>query len=85
MKLRTATVDGTVRLPHVLFQPIAADDVATAVAKVAVGEPLNGMVEVAGPEQFRFDDLIRQGLGARNDPRPVVADPQARYFGAILD
>jgi uncharacterized protein YbjT (DUF2867 family) len=80
-----ATVDGTVRLPHVLFQPIAAEDVATAVARVAVGEPLNGMVEVAGPEQFRFDDLIRHGLGARNDPRPVVADPQARYFGAILD
>ncbi|HEV7758122.1 MAG TPA: SDR family oxidoreductase [Acidimicrobiales bacterium] len=80
-----ATVDGTVRLPHVLFQPIAADDVATAVAKVAVGEPLNGMVEVAGPEQFRFDELIRRGLSARNDPRPVVADPRARYFGAILD
>jgi uncharacterized protein YbjT (DUF2867 family) len=80
-----ATVDGTVRLPHVLFQPIAADDVATAVAKVAVGEPLNGMVEVAGPEQFRFDELIQRGLVARDDPRPVVADPQARYFGAILD
>jgi uncharacterized protein YbjT (DUF2867 family) len=80
-----ATVDGTVRLPHVLFQPIAADDVATEVVKIAVGEPLNGMVEVAGPEQFRFDELIRHGLSARHDPRPVVADPRARYFGALLD
>src|SRR5262247_984769 len=80
-----ATVGTTVRLPPVLFQPMAAEDVAKAVARVAVGAPLNGMVEVAGPQQFRFDDLIRQGLGARNDPREVVADPHARYFGAELD
>ena len=70
------------RLPPVLIQPMAADDVATAVARVAVGAPLNGMVEVAGPQQFRFDELIRQGLAARKDPREVVVDPHARYFGA---
>ena len=63
---------------------MAADDVAAAVGRVAVGEPLNGTVEVAGPEQFRFDDLVRRGLGARHDPRTVVADPDARYFGAVL-
>ena len=79
-----ATDGTTVRLPHVLIQPMAADDVAKAVGKVAVGAPLNGTIEVAGPEQFRFDDLIRQGLSARNDPRQVVVDPHARYFGAEL-
>ena len=63
---------------------MAADDVATAVAKIAVGAPLNGAVDVAGPQQFRFDELIRQGLGARNDPREVVPDPNARYLGAEL-
>jgi uncharacterized protein YbjT (DUF2867 family) len=62
----------------------AADDVAKAVGRVAEGAPLNGTVEVAGPQQFRFDELIRQGLGARNDPREVVVDPHARYFGAEL-
>jgi uncharacterized protein YbjT (DUF2867 family) len=77
--------DGTmVRLPPVLIQPMAADDVAMAVGRIAVGAPLNGTVEVAGPQQFRFDDLIRQGLSARNDPRTVVVDPHARYFGAEL-
>jgi uncharacterized protein YbjT (DUF2867 family) len=79
-----ATVDSTVRLPPVLFQPMAADDVAKAVGRIAVGDPVNGIVEVAGPQQFRFDELIRQGLAARNDPRRVVADPHARYFGAEL-
>jgi uncharacterized protein YbjT (DUF2867 family) len=79
-----ATTGDTVHLPHVLFQPMAADDVAAAVASVAVGAPINGTVEVAGPEQFRFDDLIRHGLSARNDPREVVADPHAPYFGAEL-
>jgi uncharacterized protein YbjT (DUF2867 family) len=79
-----ATDGTTVRLPHVLFQPMAADDVATAVVRVAVGPPLNGTVEVAGPEEFRFDDLIRRALRARNDPRDVIADPHARYFGAEL-
>jgi len=79
-----ATVGTTVRVPPVLFQPMAADDVATAVGRVAVGAPVNGTVEVAGPEQFRFDELIRRGLAAYNDPREVVADPHARYFGAEL-
>jgi uncharacterized protein YbjT (DUF2867 family) len=79
-----ATNGRTVRLPAVLIQPMAADDVATAVARVAVDAPVNGVVEVAGPQQFRFDDLIRQGLAARHDPRQVVVDPHARYFGAEL-
>jgi uncharacterized protein YbjT (DUF2867 family) len=79
-----ATVDSVVRLPSVLIQPMAADDVAKAVARVAVRAPLNGMVEVAGPQQFRFDELIRQGLAARNDSRAVVIDPHAMYFGAEL-
>src|SRR4249919_356255 len=79
-----ATDGTTVRLPHVLIQPMAADDVAKAVGRIALGAPLNGTVEVAGPQPFRFDELIRQGLAARNDPRAVVADPHARYFGAEL-
>jgi uncharacterized protein YbjT (DUF2867 family) len=79
-----ATVGTTVRVPPVLLQPMAADDVAEAVGKVAVRAPVNGIVEVAGPQQFRFDELIRQGLAATHDPREVVADPHARYFGAEL-
>ena len=85
-RIADAATDGdTVRLPPVLFQPMAADDVATAVGRVAVGEPLNGGVEVAGPEQFQFDELVRRALTARHDPRHVIADPDARYFGARLD
>jgi uncharacterized protein YbjT (DUF2867 family) len=80
----SATEGNTVRLPSVGFQPLAADDVADAVTKVAMGSPLNAIVEVAGPEQFRFDQFIRHGLTARNDPREVIADPHARYFGAEL-
>jgi len=83
--IAAAATDGnTVRLAPVLIQPIAADDVARAVGQVAVGAPVNGIVEVAGPEQFRLDELIRRGLSARNDPREVIADPHARYFGAEL-
>jgi len=74
----------TVRIPPVLFQPIAADDVAKAVGRVAVSAPVNGIVEIAGPQQFRFDEFIRMGLAARRDPRTVVADPHAHYFGAEL-
>jgi uncharacterized protein YbjT (DUF2867 family) len=70
-----------VRLPHVLFQPMAADDVASAVGKVAIGSPVNGTVEVGGPEKFRLDELVRRGLAAWKDPREVVADPHARYYG----
>jgi uncharacterized protein YbjT (DUF2867 family) len=76
-----ATDGNTVRLPPALIQPMAADDVASAVGRVSVGAPLNAMVEVAGPEQFRLDELIRGVLTTRNDPREVVTDPQARYFG----
>jgi uncharacterized protein YbjT (DUF2867 family) len=79
-----ATDGNTVRVPPVLLQPMAADDVARAVAQVAIGTPLNGTLEVAGPEEIRFDALIRRRLDARRDPRTVVADPQARYFGALL-
>jgi uncharacterized protein YbjT (DUF2867 family) len=79
-----ATVGNTVRFAPVLIQPMAAEDVASAVARVAVGSPVNGVVEVAGPEQFRLDDLIRRDLKERHDPREVVSDPQARYFGAEL-
>jgi len=79
-----ATTGSTARIPPVAFQPMAADDVASALAQVAVGQPLNGTVEVAGPERFRFDEFIRQSLKARNDPREVIADPQAPYFGAEL-
>jgi uncharacterized protein YbjT (DUF2867 family) len=80
-----AATDGdTVRVPSASIQPIAADDVARAVASIAVGAPVNGIVEVGGPEPFRFDELIRTGLEAGNDPRRVVADPDARYFGTTL-
>jgi uncharacterized protein YbjT (DUF2867 family) len=79
-----ATVDNTVKLAPVMIQPIAADDVASAVCGIAEGSPVNGTVEVAGPEPYRLDELIRQALRARNDPREVLADPHARYFGAEL-
>jgi len=79
-----ATDGNAVRLAPVLIQPMAAEDVASAVARVAVGSPLNGMVEVAGPQQFRLDQFIGRGLAARHDPREVIADPHARYFGAEL-
>lgn len=79
------TVGTEVRVPPVLFQPIASADVAKAVGRVSVGAPLNGMVEIGGPEQFRFDEIIRRALAARKDPRQVIADPKAPYFGAPLD
>ena len=77
-------VGDKVHLPPVLFQPMAADDVASAVARIAVGPPLNGTVEIAGPEQFRVDDLVRRRLAALKDPREVIADPNARYSGAKI-
>jgi len=76
-----ATDGATVRLPPALFQPMAADDVARAVVEVALGSPVNGIVEVAGPDQFRLDALIRERLSASGDPRTVVTDPQASYLG----
>jgi uncharacterized protein YbjT (DUF2867 family) len=79
------STDGNkVRLPSALIQPMAADDVASAVGRIAVGSPVNGTVEIGGPEKFRLDELVRQGLAAWKDPREVVADPHARYYGVEL-
>ncbi|HKE42828.1 MAG TPA: SDR family oxidoreductase [Casimicrobiaceae bacterium] len=77
-------VDGKVHLPPVLFQPMAAEDVATAVGRVAIGPPVNGIVEIGGPEQFRLDELVRRRLASLNDPREVIADPKALYSGAKI-
>ena len=74
----------TVRLPPVLFQPMAADDVARAVGRIAIGPPVNGIVEIGGPEQFRLDELVRRRLAALEDPREVIADPHALYAGAQI-
>jgi len=76
------SADGnTVRLPSALIQPMAADDVASAMCRVALGSPLNGTVEIGGPEQFPLSEFVRRGLTARKDPREVVADPHALYYG----
>ncbi|MCC8242890.1 SDR family oxidoreductase [Saccharothrix luteola] len=82
---QAATDGNTVRLSDALIQPMAGDDVASALGRTAVGAPLNGMIEVAGPEQFGLDELIRKGLAFQGDPREVVTDPDARYFGALLE
>jgi uncharacterized protein YbjT (DUF2867 family) len=79
-----ATDGNTVRVAPVLIQPMAAEDVASAVGRIAVGPPVNGIVEVAGPQQFRLDELVRRGLSARHDPREVITDRHARYFGIEL-
>src|SRR5216683_2136178 len=79
-----STEGNKVRLPLALIQPMAADDVASAVGRIAAGSPVNGTVEVGGPEQFRLDELVRQGLAAHKDPCEVVADPHARYYGVEL-
>jgi len=79
------STDGNkVRLPSALIQPMAADDVATAVSRIATGAPVNGTVEVGGPEKFRLDDLARKYLAANKDPREVVTDPKASYYGVEL-
>ena len=80
----SATDGETVRLPSMLIQPMAVIEVARAVGKIAAGAPVNGIVEIGGPEPFRFDKLISYGLSVRNDPRHVIADPDARYFGTTL-
>ena len=77
-------VGDKVHLPPVLFQPMAAEDVASGVARAAVGQPLNGIVEIAGPEQFRVDELVRRRLASLKDPREIIADANARYAGAKL-
>ncbi|HSV67568.1 MAG TPA: SDR family oxidoreductase [Mycobacteriales bacterium] len=79
-----ATEGRTVRMAPVAFQPVAADDAAAAVARTAMGSPLNGRVEVAGPEQYRMDEFFRTALAAHQDPREVVTDEHARYFGTEL-
>ena len=79
-----ATESNRVRLAPVFIQPMAAEDVASAVAKIAMGTPVKGIVEVGGPQRFRLDEIVQRSLVARNDPREVVADPDARYFGARL-
>jgi uncharacterized protein YbjT (DUF2867 family) len=79
-----STEGNKVRLPTALIQPMAADDVASAVGRVATGSPVNGTIEVGGPEKFRLDEFVRRGLAAWKDPREVVADPHARYYGVEL-
>ncbi len=78
---QNATEGTTARLPSALMQPIASDDVAAALADVAVGEPINGTVEIAGPEKIRQDELVRQFLSAAGDARRVITDVHARYYG----
>ncbi|MEU9245200.1 SDR family oxidoreductase [Streptomyces sp. NPDC048385] len=78
------TEGDTVRLPAGRIQPMVSDDVAAAVGRTAVGAPVHGVVEVGGPEVFELEEFIRMGLAAQNDPRKIVTDPQATYWGAEL-
>src|SRR5262244_4080378 len=81
-----SSADGNkVRLPPILFQPIAADDVAANVADVALAPPRNGIVEIAGPERAPFNEIVSRYLRAIGDPRQVVSDPEARYFGSRVE
>jgi uncharacterized protein YbjT (DUF2867 family) len=80
-----ATEGQTVRLPPALMQPIASDDVAAILADIAVGGPLNGMVEMAGPEPIRMDELVRRYLTATRDARTVITDRNARYYGIAVN
>lgn len=82
---QSATEGQTVRLPPVLMQPIASDDVAAVMADAALAEPLNGTVDLAGPEPIRQDDLVRQFLSATGDARTVITDPTALYFGTAVN
>jgi len=84
-RIADSSADGeTIHLAPVFVQPESADDVAAALADIAVSDPVNGIVELGGPEEFRLDELARRVLRAKNDPRPVTADVHARYFGAEL-
>jgi uncharacterized protein YbjT (DUF2867 family) len=82
--IAAAAEGDAIRVPAADIQPIAARDAGRAVARIAVGKPVNGTVEIAGPRAYGFDELVRAGLSAHDDPREVVADPDARYFGASL-
>ena len=82
---QTASDGQTVRVPSARMQPIASEDVGAELAAVAVAAPLDGMVEIAGPEPIRMDDLVRRFLTASRDPRHVVTDPQARYYGLAVN
>jgi uncharacterized protein YbjT (DUF2867 family) len=81
----SGTEGNTVHVPDALIQPIASADVAAAVGRVAVGEPINGGVEIAGPDELRFEELIKISLAFHNDSRSVVSGPEGRYFGAALE
>ncbi|UPT83919.1 SDR family oxidoreductase [Bradyrhizobium barranii subsp. apii] len=81
----TAVVEGKIVVPSALFQPIAAEDVADRVAEVAMGRPLNGTIDIAGPEKAPFNEFIARRLKASGDARPVVGDPKAPYYGAAID
>lgn len=80
-----STQGNEIRLPSALIQPMAADDVASALGRIAMGSPVNGTVEVGGPEQFPLDQFVKRGLAAREDSREVIADAQARYYGIKLN
>jgi len=80
-----STEGNKVRLPHVLFQPIAADDVASAISQVALSQPIHGTIEIGGPERSHLDEMVRKGLAASKDPREVVADPHGRYYGIEME
>jgi uncharacterized protein YbjT (DUF2867 family) len=80
-----STEGNKVRLPHVLFQPMAADDVASAVSQVALSQPIQGTIEIGGPERSHLDEMVRKGLAASKDPREVVADPHGRYYGIEME
>lgn len=80
-----STVDGAVRLPSVQFRPMAADDVAAAIAEAALGEPAKATIEIAGPEMFTLDEPVRRVLAHDGDPRQVIVDPHASYFGVVVE
>jgi len=79
-----STQGNKVRMPPALIQPMAADDVAGALVRIATGSPVNGTVEIGGPEKFRLDELVRRDLAAFHDPREVISDPHARYYGIAV-
>jgi len=85
VKIADVSTEGNkVRLPSVLIQPMAADDVASALVGIAMGKPANGIVEIGGPEPFRLDELIRKDLAAHKDPRAVISDPNGSYYGITV-